>query len=71
MNKPLERAFLGLQVGWESPGNHQGGENSVSQVDGESDIALTCWLCEGMAQQRNKGCCQHFCLGETCPSTVA
>ena len=40
MEKSLEVAWVGPQV--ESggvSGNHQGGANSVSQVDGDSDIA--------------------------------
>ena len=66
MEKPLEMAWSGLQVGGGGvSGNHQGGANSVGQADGDSDMLPSCQLCEGRAQQRNNGLCQHFCLGET------
>lgn len=39
MEKPLETARMSLKVGWVGVvGSHQKEENSVSQVDGESDI---------------------------------
>ena len=45
MEKPLETAWVGLKVGWgRASGNHQCAANSVSQVDGASDVALTCQL---------------------------
>ena len=43
MEKP-ENGLLGLKVGW-------GKANSVSQVDRVSDVAPTCQLCVGRAQQ--------------------
>ena len=52
-------------------GNHQGGENSVRQVDGVSDMMPACWFCGGRAQKRNNGLCHHLCLGESCPPAVA
>ena len=40
MEKALETAWVDPQVGWgRASGNHQGGANGVSQVDGDSDIA--------------------------------
>ena len=45
MEKPLDTVLVGPKVGWgRASGNHQGGENSVSQVDGVSDMAPTCQL---------------------------
>ena len=42
MEKPLETAQVGPKVGWERASrNHQGGANSVNQVDGFSHIAST------------------------------
>ena len=42
MEKPLETAWVGLKVGWgRASKNHQGGANSVNQVDGFSHIAST------------------------------
>ena len=51
-------------------GNHQGGKNSVSQVDRVSGMAPACQLCGsvgGRAQKRNSGLCQHFYLGKSGP----
>ena len=42
--------------------------NRGSQVDGDSDLVSTCWLCGRRAQKRNNGLCQHLYLGESCPS---
>ena len=40
MEKALETGWMGPKVGWgRASGNHQGGANGVSQVDGDSDIA--------------------------------
>ena len=40
MEKPLETAWVGLKVVCgRASGNHQGGANSVSRVDGVSDMA--------------------------------
>ena len=48
MEKPLDTVLVGPKVGWgRASGNHQGGENSVSQVDGVSDMALACQLYVG------------------------
>ena len=42
MEKSLETAWMGLKVGWSrASSNHQGGANSVNQVDGFSHIAST------------------------------
>ena len=39
MKKPLETAWVGLQAGRDGvSGNHLGGANSVSQVNGVSDM---------------------------------
>ena len=35
-------------------GNHQGGENSVSQVDGVSDMAPACWVCDGEGSEKGQ-----------------
>lgn len=48
-------------------GNPQDEANSDSQVDGDSAVVPTLWLCVGRAQKRNSGICQHFCLGENAP----
>ena len=48
MEKSLLTAWVGLEVGWDRvSGDLQDGANSVSQVDGISDIAPTCWHCVG------------------------
>ena len=45
MEKPLEMAWVGPQVECvRVSGNCQGGVNSVSQVDGDSDVAPVCQL---------------------------
>ena len=72
MEKPLETACVGLIVGWgRATGDHQGIANSVSQVDGVSYMAPTCWVCAGRAQKRNSGLCQDFCLRESCRPALA
>ena len=48
MEKPLGTVSVGLQFGWgRFSGNHQRGENSVCQADGDSeaDVAPACRLC--------------------------
>ena len=63
MEKSLEVAWVGPQI--ESAGVsgiHQDGANSVSQVDGDSDIEPAC-ACRGRAQHRNKGFCQVLLSG--------
>ena len=63
MKKPLETAWVGLQVGWGGvSGNHQGRANSVSLVVGDSDMAPACWLCGRMGPEKEQGLCQHFFL---------
>ena len=48
MEKPLEIAWEGTQVGWGGvSGSHQSRVNSVSQTDGDSDMVSACWLSEG------------------------
>ena len=48
MEKPLETAWVVLKVGWGGvSGNHQGGVNSASQVDGVSDMGPACWFFKG------------------------
>ena len=65
MERPLKTAWASPRVGrGGASGNHQGGGNSVSQVDEASDMAPTCPLCGSRAQKRNNGLCQHFCVGE-------
>ena len=49
MEKTLEMAWVGLQVAWvRVPGNHQGGMNSVNQVNEDSDMAPTCRVGRGL-----------------------
>ena len=68
MEQPLETAWVGLIVVWGgSSGNHQGGENSVSQIVGVSDMAPACQFCGGRSQKRNNGLCQQSCLRESAP----
>ena len=56
MEKPLETAWVDPKVGWGmAPGNHQSGENSVSQSDGISDMVTTCQLCAFMGGGLRKG----------------
>ena len=39
-------AWVGPKVGWgRVSGDRKGGSNSISQVDGVSDMAHPCWLC--------------------------
>ena len=46
MEKPQEMVWVRLQVEWGSVSeSHQGGANNVSQVDGDSGIVPTSWLC--------------------------
>ena len=70
MEKTLELVWVGPNVGWQMVSeNHQGRVNSVSLVDGDPKIAPACQLCQGKAQKKNNDFCQHFCLGESCPSS--
>ena len=65
MEKSLEIAWVGPQVGWgRVSGNQQSGANSVTQVDGDLDMTPMCQICGRRAQKRNNGLCQHFYLGE-------
>ena len=49
IEKPQLTAWVGWYVGWDRiSGDLQGGTNSVSQVDGVSDMAPACWLCESV-----------------------
>ena len=65
MKKPLETAWLGLQVGGAGSQviTKAGGKNSDGQADRDSDMVL----CPGRAQKRNSVLRQHFCLGASCP----
>ena len=64
MEKPLEIAWEGTQVGWGGvSGSHQSRVNSVSQTDGDSDMVSAAGLVRaGASQKRNNDLCQHFCL---------
>ena len=42
---------MGLKVGAGASGNHQGGANSVSQVNGVSDMPPACCLCGSSKEQ--------------------
>ena len=66
MEKSLGTAWVGPQIGGAGPQNHQGGANSDSQVDGDSDVGPDYKLCCGRAKKREDGLCPHFCLGESC-----
>ena len=56
MEKPLGAPWVGVKFGWSrATGNHQGGTNRVSQVDGVSNLVPACLLCGGRAQTKNKG----------------
>ena len=58
MEKPLESAWVDLKAAWgRASRNQEGGANSVSQVDGVSDMAPACSLYKGKAQKRNSGLC--------------
>ena len=59
--------------GTESQGISRVGENSVSQVDGVSDMArclLALWLCGGRAQKRYSHLYHDFCLEESHPPVL-
>ena len=69
MEKPMEKAWVGMQVGWEgSQGITWGEAKSVNQIYGDLGMAPTCslFVCGGgrVDQKRNNGLCQYFCLGE-------
>ena len=53
--------------GMGSQGITRAGGDSVSLVAGDSVMVPTC-TCRGRAQEMSNGFCQHFCLGESCPS---
>ena len=56
MEKPLETAWVGPKVGsGKASGNHQVGTNSVSLVDGASDMVPTCQLCGSVRGGLRKG----------------
>ena len=70
--KAMETAWVVLKAGWSrTSGNHLGGANSMSQVDGVSDVELACWLCGDKALKRKNGLCQPFFLGKRCPPALA
>ena len=73
MEKPLETASVGSQIGWgKVSGKHQGEANSMSWVDGDSDMALGCRFCGvGVSEKERVHLCQHFCLAESCPLALA
>ena len=65
--KPPETVWVGLQVGWDwVSGNYQGGENSVSQLDGDSGMVPACQLSGQRAHQRNNGLASTLFLAESC-----
>lgn len=54
----MEVAWVGLKIEWDRVSrNHQGRMTTVSQVDGDSEIAASCvyTLSGGRAQQRISG----------------
>ena len=68
MEKPLKTACVGSKAALGGVSrNYQGKVNSISQVEGDSDMAPACWLCVGRSQCRNDGLYQHFSLRESCP----
>ena len=55
MEKPLEIARVGSKVGWTSAsGNHHSGANSISQIDGDSDMLSSCELCMGEGSEKKQ-----------------
>ena len=41
----MGKVWVNLKVGWgRASGNHQGGANSVSQLDGDADVVPACLL---------------------------
>ena len=63
MEEPLETTWVGLQTGLgRVSGNHKGGVNSDSQVDRDSDMALTWWLCGSVGGGLSKGWLQQWPL---------
>ena len=51
MEKPLKTVWVAPEVEWgRAAGNYQGGANSVSQVDGVSEMAPACWPCGSLGR---------------------
>ena len=69
MEKPLETLWVGLQVQWgRISGNHQGGTNSDSQVDGDSDMAPLSAVSVGEGPEKERWSLPTFLYGERRPS---
>ena len=77
MEKSLLTAWVGLWIGWDRvSGDLQGEANIISQVDGVSDMALTCPLCSSVGGGFSKGTMASACLsvwgkGESCTPALA
>ena len=55
MKKPLETAWVGLESVWgRASENHQGGANSVGQVDGVSEMVPACQFCGSVGRALRK-----------------
>ena len=68
MEKPLKTAWVSLKVGWgRASGNHQGGENCDSQVDGVSDMAPAYCFCGARAQKKNNAYASIAVWDKTAP----
>ena len=73
MEKLLEMVWMGPQVEWgRVSGNHQGGANSVSQVDGVSNMVpkYALWLYMGRTHKRSNGPCQQIYLEKAIPQLL-
>ena len=63
---------MGLQIGHVgTAGVTRARQKSMNQVDGDSCMVPTYWLCGSTSQKRNNDLCQHFCLGEAAPPALA
>lgn len=62
--QPIKKFILVYQGCSRVSGNHVGGANSVSQIDGDSDLvsSCACMLGGGKSQENNNGTCQYFHL---------
>ena len=69
--KASANAWLGPRVGWDVvSGSHQSEVRSVSQVNEDSDIALT-YTCRGKVQKTNKASASTFVWEKAAPLVFA
>ena len=72
MEKIQGTAWMGQKIGWRrASGNHQGGANNVSQVDGVSDMVPSCQLCGSLGEgsEKEQWPLVALCLGESSPTS--